>query len=138
MAVFIGTFENKIDRKGRISVPAAFRQTISGLPFQGIIAFPSRRAEAIEACGIDLMEELIAGETTGNLLSDQPQGPAARIFYDLQQLAFDGEGRVILPQSFRDYARIDGSGVFVGVGKLFQIWDPRQLADYRASQAGGG
>ncbi|MEE8505288.1 MAG: MraZ N-terminal domain-containing protein, partial [Kiloniellales bacterium] len=56
MAVFIGTFENKIDRKGRVSVPAPFRLTLAGQSFQGIVAFRSYRAAAIEACGIDFME----------------------------------------------------------------------------------
>ncbi len=55
MAVFIGTFENKVDRKGRVSVPAQFRQTLAAQSFQGIVAFRSYRADAIEACGFDFM-----------------------------------------------------------------------------------
>jgi MraZ protein len=137
VAVFIGTFENKVDRKGRISVPAPFRQTLSGMPFQGIVAFPSRRVTAIEACGMDLMEDLIAQQSTGSLLSDTPEDPASPIFYDLQQLAFDGDGRVILPQAFREFAGIETHGAFVGVGKLFQIWDPKRLADYRSQRMEG-
>lgn len=137
MAVFIGTFENKIDRKGRISVPAPFRQTLSGLSFQGIVAFPSRRAPAIEGCGIDLMEDLIAAQSTESLLGETPEDPASKIFYDLQQLAFDGDGRVILPQAFRDFAGIDTYATFVGVGKLFQIWAPQQLAAYKGARTGG-
>ncbi|MCH7957248.1 MAG: MraZ N-terminal domain containing protein [Proteobacteria bacterium] len=57
MAVFIGTFENKVDLKGRVSVPAQFRQTLAGQSFpnqsfQGIVVFRSYRAAAIEACGL--------------------------------------------------------------------------------------
>lgn len=136
MAVFIGTFENKVDRKGRVSVPATFRQSLSGLTFTGIIAFPSRRAAAIEACGMDLMEQLIAEQASVNLLSEQPDGPASPLFYDLQQLPFDGEGRVIVPPSLREFAGITGQATFVGVGKLFQIWDPQRLDEHRMNQAG--
>lgn len=136
MAVFIGTFENKVDRKGRVSVPATFRQTLAGLTFPGVIAFPSRRSSAIEACGMDLMEQLIAEQASVNLLSEQPDEPASPLFYDLQQLPFDGEGRVILPPSFRELAGITTQATFVGVGKLFQIWDPQRLEAHRKTQTG--
>ena len=63
--------------------------------------------------------------------------PAASIFYDLQQLSFDGDGRIILPADLRQKAGIDGQATFVGVGKLFQIWSPERLAEFRAQQAGG-
>ncbi len=134
MAVFIGTFENKVDRKGRVSVPAPFRQGLANLSYQGIVAFPSRRAEAIEACGIDLMEKMIDANSQVNLLDEAPGGPAAPIFYDLQQLPFDGEGRVILPAAFCDYAGIADYATFVGVGQLFQIWQPERLAEYKAGR----
>jgi len=134
VAVFIGTFENKVDRKGRVSVPAPFRQALADLSYQGIVAFPSRRAEVIEACGIDLMEKMIEEDLQVNLLDDAPDGPAAPIFYDLQQLPFDGEGRVILPAAFCDYAGIAEYATFVGVGKLFQIWRPERLAEYKAAR----
>jgi MraZ protein len=117
-------------------VPATFRQSLAGLTFPGIIAFPSRRAAAIEACGMDLMEQLIAEQTSVNLLSEQPDGPASPLFYDLQQLTFDGEGRVILPPSLREFAGITAQATFVGVGKLFQIWNPEHLDQHRKTQTG--
>ena len=137
MAVFIGTFENKLDRKGRISVPAPFRASIAGLSFQGIVAFPSRRAPAIEACGIDLMENLIEEQDQTDLFSSGSGGAVAPIFYDLQQLSFDGDGRIILPADLREFAGLDGQATFVGVGKLFQIWNPERLSEFRTQQAGG-
>ena len=137
MAVFIGTFENKVDRKGRVSVPASFRQSLSGGAFSGILAFPSRRAEAIEACGMELMEQLIAAQSQVDLMSDERGSAAAEIFYDLQQLSLDGEGRAILPPELRAFAGIDAQATFVGVGKIFQIWNPERLGAYRAGLAGG-
>lgn len=85
---------------------------------------------------MDLMEQLIAEQASVNLLSEQPDGPASPLFYDLQQLPFDGEGRVIVPPSLREFAGITGQATFVGVGKLFQIWDPQRLDEHRMNQAG--
>src|SRR3546814_7292752 len=52
--------ENKVDQKGRVSVPAAFRTALAGLSYRGIVAFPSHRADAVEGCGIDILELLNA------------------------------------------------------------------------------
>ena len=127
MAYFIGTYENKVDRKGRVSVPSLFRQALSAAEFQGIVAFPSSRGKTIEACGMDLMHQVMTQAETLDLLGKKPLTPAADIFYNLKQLAFDGDGRITLPQAFRDFADIADQAVFVGVGPLFQIWSPEAL-----------
>lgn len=58
-APFLGTYFNKVDRKGRVSVPAPFRQVLAADPFQGIVCFASPRAKAIQGCGLGLMAELM-------------------------------------------------------------------------------
>ncbi len=132
MAVFIGTFANKVDRKGRVSVPAQFRQTLAGQSFQGIVAFRSYRAAAIEACGIDFMERLNDSIATLDLFSDAQDDLAATIFADSQQLPFDGDGRIILPPRLAEHAGIAERAAFVGKGPIFQIWEPDALETHKA------
>lgn len=134
MAYFIGTYENKVDRKGRVSVPSLFRQALAQAEFQGIVAFPSSRGDTIEACGMDMMHQVMAQAETVNLLGKKPLRPAADIFYNLKQLAFDGDGRITLPPAFREIAGITDQAVFVGVGQLFQIWSPEGLANRPSSE----
>jgi len=131
VAVFIGTFENKVDRKGRVSVPAQFRQTLASQSFPGIVAFRSYRAAAIEACGIDFMERLNDSVTSMNLFSDPQDDLAATIFADSIQLPFDGEGRILLPPRFAEHAGIGDRAAFVGKGPVFQIWEPGALETYK-------
>ena len=130
MSVFIGTFENKVDRKGRVSVPAQFRQTLAGQTFQGIVAFRSYRAAAVEACGIAFMERLNDGMSSMDLFSDDHDDLAATIFADSQQLPFDGDGRIILPARLAAHAGISDRAAFVGKGPIFQIWEPAALDTY--------
>jgi len=137
VAFFIGTYENKVDRKGRVSVPSMFRQALAQAEFQGIVAFPSSRGSNIEACGMDKMLQVVAQAETENLLGKKPLKPAADIFYNLKQLAFDGDGRITLPTSFRELAGIADQAVFVGVGQLFQIWSPESLAERPSSDDDG-
>ncbi len=132
MAVFIGTFDNRVDRKGRVSVPAQFRQALAGQSFQGIVAFRSYRVAAIEACGIDFMERLNDSISAMDLFSDVHEDLAATIFADSQQLPFDGDGRVMLPGRLAEHAGISERAAFVGKGQLFQIWEPASLERHMA------
>jgi MraZ protein len=133
VAIFIGTFENKVDAKGRVSVPAPFRQALAGLPFQGIAAFRSHRAEAIEGCGMDFMEQMIARVGELDLFAANSDDLATTIFSDSQQLPFDSTGRIQLPEKFRQHAGITGKASFVGMGQLFQIWEPGKLEAHKAA-----
>src|SRR5260370_24217363 len=61
----MSTYVNKVDRKGRVSVPATFRAVLNDQSFEGIVAFPSLDYDALEATGIDTMEAISAGVGEG-------------------------------------------------------------------------
>jgi MraZ protein len=132
VAVFFGTFENKVDRKGRVSVPAPFRQALGQSAFQGIIARPSYRSQAVEACDIEFMEQLNNSVATNDLYSDAHEDLAFTIFADSHQLSFDGEGRILLPPALVEHAGIGERAGFVGMGSSFQIWEPDTLQQQKA------
>jgi len=96
MALFLSTFVNKVDRKGRVSVPAPFRAAIQGQSFKGIIAFRSYREAAIEACAMDRMERLSDSIDALDQFSEEQDDFASTIFADSHQLPIDGDGRIIL------------------------------------------
>lgn len=124
MTLFLSTFVNKLDKKGRVSVPASFRLALSKQDFQGIVAFRSFKLPAIEGMGIDRMQRLSESVDQLDLFSDTQDDLTASIFSDSQMLAFDGDGRVILNQTLIDHAKIQDSVAFVGRGATFQIWHP--------------
>ena len=126
--VFIGTFENKVDRKGRVSVPAPFRQSLATSGFQGIVAFRSHRSEAVESCGMEFVEQLNQRVSAFDLFSEAHDDLAFAIFADCYQLAFDGGGRILLPAALAEHAAITDRAAFVGKGQTFQIWQPEMLA----------
>ena len=135
MALFLSTYVNKVDRKGRVSVPASFRAALQGLSFHGIVAFRSYKDAAIIGCGIDFMERMSASVTDLDLFSDVQDDLSATIFADAHQLALDGDGRIMLPRALADHAGITESAAFVGRGDTFQIWQPdsfdKRLVDAR-------
>jgi MraZ protein len=132
MTLFLSTFVNKVDKKGRVSVPAQFRLSLAQQSFNGIVAFPSFTSPSIEAGGIDRMERLSAGAADLPTFSPEQDDLTTLIFASAQQLAFDPEGRVILPEELTSHAGITETAAFVGLGRTFQIWEPKAFNLYRS------
>src|SRR5687768_12823833 len=102
MALFLSTYTNKVDKKGRVSVPASFRVVLASQNFPGIVAYDSFINPCVEACGMDRIEKLHSQIETLDPFSEEHDAFAATILGGSQQLAFDGEGRVMLPKAMMD------------------------------------
>ncbi len=131
MQAFVSNHANKVDKKGRVSVPASFRAALAANSF---FAYESLTDRAIDAIAAENIEQMIEQRRTQLLQS----GNFARaliggdkivdtILGMVKELAFDGEGRVVLPQSLADFAGIAEEAVFVGRGHRFQIWAPDEF-----------
>lgn len=133
MALFLSTTTNKVDRKGRVSVPAPFRNALAGLPFQGIVAIPSFKYPALQCGGMDWLESLSAGIGAYDFFSDEHDALTAALFANAQQLAFDGDGRIVLPGDLAAHANVTDQAAFVGRGPTFEIWEPDAFRAYQAT-----
>src|SRR3990167_8144988 len=132
MPLFLSTFINKLDKKGRVSVPASFRLALSGQSFQGIVAFRSYKLSAIEGMGIDRMQRLSDSVDQLDLFSEAQDDLTTSIFADAQTLALDGDGRVILPNLLLEHAKINEAIACVGRGATFQLWNPQLFEEHQA------
>ena len=56
--MFLSSYENKLDKKGRVSVPATYRSYLSSMGYNGFISYPSFSHPALEACSQDRIEKL--------------------------------------------------------------------------------
>ncbi len=130
MALFLSTYENKVDKKGRVSVPAQYRNMLASQVFHGVVAYASFNHPCVEACGIDRMERLSDSIDALDPYSDERDAFATAILGGSEQLAFDGDGRVVLPEALMKTAGITDKAVFVGKGKTFEIWNPETFRKY--------
>lgn len=131
---FLGTHINKIDAKGRVSVPAAFRQVLAEDSFPGVVCFPSYKVEAIEGCAMAFMSELSDSVAGYDLFSEEQEALSDVIFGKSATLAWDSNGRIQLPPDLLEFAQLDGSAAFVGMGKTFRIWHPEALSRNQAER----
>ncbi|MCK5296640.1 MAG: division/cell wall cluster transcriptional repressor MraZ [Alphaproteobacteria bacterium] len=129
MKLFLNTFINKVDKKGRVSIPAAFRTAVSHQDFQGVVLYPSfsTSPSCLEGCGTDHMEKLASAAYDLDAFSTEQEDLTALIFSNANQLSFDSTGRIVLPESLMTHAGITDSVAFLGKGKTFQIWEPKAL-----------
>src|SRR5688572_18801832 len=128
MPLFVSRHQNRVDSKGRVSVPAEFRAQLEQETFQGVVLFPSHVHPALEGFAWSRMEDLSARLDQFDSFSEAQEDLAAVIFGQAVQLSFDNTGRIQLPQELRSFAGIDDSAAFVGLGSKFQIWNPVKLA----------
>ncbi|MCF8479528.1 MAG: division/cell wall cluster transcriptional repressor MraZ [Rhodospirillum sp.] len=131
MRPFIGTYENKVDRKGRVSVPAKFRAVLSAEDYTGIVVRPDVDKGCIEGYGMDRLERL--NDLTPDLVDfDNPESaPAYQILAESEELSFDPNGRVLIPAPILEEAGIDETAIFVGLGRVFQIWNPEAYQTFK-------
>ena len=132
MALLIGRYVNRIDKKGRVSVPKAFRDTFVHENFSGIYVYPSIRFGAIEACGESYFRGLTQRLNDSlKMFSPEQDDLLIAILDNAHALLFDPEGRVVIPAELLEIAGISEEARFVGRADYFQIWDPKTHEEHR-------
>lgn len=117
--MFLGEFEHSIDQKGRLAVPARFRESLQS----GLVL-----ARGLDRCisgypwdeWQELAERLAALPVTQNNVRRLNRTTFSSAF----RVDLDAQGRVLLPQALRDYAAIADVAVIVGMNRNFEIWSP--------------
>ena len=131
--MFLSTYVNKVDRKGRVSVPATFRSTLANNRQPNLlIAFPSMRGPAVECTGSDRIEQMQDRIESLEQFSEEYEN-LTQLFADAHPLTMDGEGRVILPEKLKQHAQITDDVAFVGLGAMFQLWDPARYDEHSSA-----
>ncbi len=131
--MFLSTYENKLDKKGRVSVPASFRSYLSNTGYNGIVCFPSFNNHSIEAWPQDRIEKISNAIDSLNPFEDKKDYFATSILSESINLQFDSEGRILITEKLLRHAKIKNSMLFVGQGKTFQIWEPTSFEKFRVT-----
>ena len=132
MRRFRGEAENKVDTKGRVSIPAAFRRILeegdpdwsSGLNPNLVIVYGRKNIKCLEGYSLGSIE------IVDNLVSKLPRYSKEREILERLlnsqsvYIQLDENGRIILPSKLRKMVDIDNAAIFVGMGEKFQIWNP--------------
>jgi MraZ protein len=136
MSRFLSNATNRIDAKGRVSVPAAFRAVLAEREIRELYCFQDFVFPAISVGGPDLLdrfERQIAAEDPFSLAANQMSLliHGGGIF-----LKLDAEGRLMITDFVRDFTGIGGEVTFVGRADHFQLWQPEAFQVVQAAARG--
>ena len=132
--MFLGEFQHTVDQKGRLAIPAKFREELA----DGAVV-----TRGLDKCLV--IYPRIEWETLAEKVSRLPQTqPNVRtlsrlLFSGAVDLSLDGQGRTILPQYLREYAGITANVAVIGLYQRIEVWC---LEDWTAvkttTEAAGG
>jgi len=129
---FLSSAVNRIDAKGRVSVPAHFRSILQKRGYSELYALRALEVAALDVGGPDLLdryEQRIALEDPFLQTADDM---SFFCYGDGAFLKLDQDGRITVSDFIREHTGITGDVAFVGRGHFFQIWEPQQLKAYGA------
>ena len=125
MSRFLSNATNRIDSKGRVSVPAVFRSVLAQRNIQELYCFQDFVFPAISVGGPDLLERF-----ERQIAAEDPFSPVANEMSLLIHgggvfMKLDAEGRLMVTDFMRDFTGISDEVTFVGRADHFQLWQPQ-------------
>ena len=121
MELFVSTFVNKIDKKGRVSLPSIFRSALPKDHKNEIILLRSLRSKAIEGLSVSRVKEIAERINNLDFFSDEHDDFTTSVFSEMLPTNIDKEGRFMLPEKLKTFANIKEVVTFIGKGQFFQI-----------------
>ncbi len=131
LSQFLGTHQNRLDAKGRVSVPAPFRAGLrAGTDATtALVLRPSHTHPCIEAWPAAAFEQLAAPLDRLDMFSEAQDDLTTALYAEAHRVEPDKEGRISLPDSLVQHAGLTDAVSFMGLGRTFQIWEPSAAAE---------
>lgn len=129
MSNFVGSHLNRLDAKGRVSVPASFRTVLKKIAGETdgpvtMILRPSHTQGCIEGWPLSRFEKLSEKLEGYDVFSDEYNALSKAIYSNAYEVESDREGRILLSEKMLKHAGISEGVLFMGMGATFEIWEP--------------
>lgn len=132
---FISTMTGTLDGKGRVCIPAPFRDILTAQNTAGVYICPSFSEPALEGFGDHVLQRFHASQAEKDpFFSPDFDDMAFAVLSMTQSLPRDENGRVRLPDELIAHAGLKDRVTFIGMGPKFQIWEPERFAVMRAER----
>jgi MraZ protein len=126
---FMGTYRPRLDEKGRLFLPAKFRDRLA----EGVVV-----TQGQEKCLVVWPPEVFdveADKAAERSMTDKAARGYQRMFFSGgDEVVPDKQGRVSIPPALRDYAGLEKDVVVIGVRNRLEIWNPTAWDDYQAAE----
>ena len=128
-AVFQGNWLNTVDAKGRMSIPAPFRDVVQQRAGDKRVVLMPHRGEWDCLVGhttdhVGAINDATSQRYAADEVSAEEDAARLRAFSLSHQVQYEDTGRVVIPEDLREHAEIEGEVLLVGLGNYFQVWNP--------------
>ena len=119
--MFLGQFQHSIDDKGRLMVPARFRELLEGGAYL---------TQGFDKC-LMVMTEAYFKQVYERIIAMNLADPTARllrrmIFSNAYPVDVDKVGRILVPSNLRQFASLESDAIVAGQGEYFEVWTPAE------------
>jgi len=126
--MFFGEFEYKIDEKGRVPIPPRFRRPLK----DGVVLAPGAES-CITVYPVAEWKKLAESLTSSTVTRSKLRRLKRALFAAAFNLQMDGQGRIALPTSLREYAEIVDEVIIAGANDYLEIWNTVHWEDEKAT-----
>lgn len=124
---FVSNFTNRLDAKGRVSIPSGFRAVLAKDGYEGLYVHPALDLAALDAGGFALRKTIDDILARFSPFSEEWESLSTALNGTSEVLKVDPEGRITLSETLKAHAEITDQVTFVGHGHKFQIWEPSRF-----------
>jgi MraZ protein len=126
--MFLGQYRHNFDAKGRLTIPARFRELLTDGAFvtQGF-------EQNLMVLTPPAFEAITQGVNQTSITNPTARDLKRLLFSTASRVELDGNGRILIPQFLRELAGLDSEAFLVGVGDYFEIWAPTQWEEKMSS-----
>ena len=125
MNLFLSKYLHKIDKKGRVSLPSTFRNSLPKENKNELILFKSLKFPAVDGCSYSRINKIAERIDQLDIFSNDQDDFSTSIFSEIIPTNLDKEGRFLIPEKLKIHSKISNEAAFVGQGYYFQIWEPK-------------
>jgi MraZ protein len=129
---FLSSAVNRIDAKGRVSVPAHFRTVVQQRGYSELYAIRQLDVPALDVGGLDLLDRYEERMKLEDPFLQTADDMSFFVHGDGAFLKLDQDGRITVTDFIREHTGISSEVAFVGRGNFFQMWEPEKLGAYGA------
>ncbi|GAK69223.1 protein MraZ [Agrobacterium rubi TR3 = NBRC 13261] len=139
MGRFLSNVTNRIDAKGRVSVPSLFRSVLADRGIQELYCLQDFAFPAISVGGPDLLERYERQIASMDAFSPEANAMSLLVHGGGIFMKLDAEGRLMVTDFIREFANITTEVTFVGRADHFQLWQPDAFHEaQKAARTGRG
>lgn len=132
---FISTVSGTLDAKGRVCIPAPFRDVLTAQGTVGVYLMPSFAESALEGFGDEVLQAFHQQQAAQDpFFTPSLDDKVFAVLSMSRLLPRDENGRVVLPAEFIAHAGLKERVTFVGMGRKFQIWDSERFAGIQSER----